>query len=304
VRHFVLRAGAEWLVRLLDLAMEPAKKATELPFADFNAHTFEARKRRCDKIDGMTSAFSMQVIDPILWFQAESLRTAIGHIVELGVFKGRSAMLLSGHLRPDEKLILVDPESYVSDELPSMGASTKFLKLTSETFRGSPLYRELSSSVRFLHIDSSHQYRTTLAEMRMADDLLSSDGIVCLDDFTNLHYSQILPAIFKYLFTTRTNLRVFLVTNEKCYLCRKPRHGVYSYFVRQHLVSAIKRRGTSSVLSKTDHDPEYSAFYVTPKLSENEPGLYGEHIYRQHYFFEERVRFRRLRNLGSGSIDY
>ena len=84
----------------------------------------------------------------------------------------------------------------------------------SETFSTKyPEAKAFNSAVRFLHIDSSHSYRTTLAEMKLADRLLTPSGVACLDDFTNLNYSQILPAMFKHLYTERTDLAVFLVTN-------------------------------------------------------------------------------------------
>ncbi len=60
--------------------------------------------------------------------------------------------------------------------------------------------------------------------------MLSPDGILCLDDYTNLNYSQILAATFKYLFTRRTDLAIFLVTNEKAYLCRRRQFALSADF--------------------------------------------------------------------------
>src|SRR5262249_19718411 len=134
----------------------------------------------------------------------------------------------------------------------------------------------LKGRVRFLHIDSSHAYRTTLNEMALADELLSSDGIVCLDDFTNLNYSQILPALYKYLYTTRTDLTVFLVTDEKGYLCRRPFFERYAGLVLSRMIQEMTARGSEPVcLARTDADPEYRAFYLRKRLSPEEGPFYG-----------------------------
>jgi hypothetical protein len=134
-----------------------------------------------------------------------------------------------------------------------------------------------------MHIDSGHGYRTTFEEMKLADKLLCEGGIACLDDFTNLNYSQVLPAIFKYLFTTGTDLTVFLVTNEKAYLCRRAWFDRYATFVLDGLLDAMARRGNPAVtIARTDSDPEYRAFYLRPR-AQGETEKYGESIYRQFY---------------------
>jgi hypothetical protein len=81
-------------------------------------------------------------------------------------------------------------------------------------FRG---FRALREKCRFIHIDSSHSFDTTFHELQMSEHMVASGGIVVLDDFTNLNYSQILAATYKYIYTERTELMPFLVTEEKGY---------------------------------------------------------------------------------------
>jgi methyltransferase family protein len=261
------------------------RRAASLPVIHARrAHDFASVERLASGIDGMMSIFSMQVMDSVLSFQAE-LNVA-GHVVEFGVYKGRSAAVLSAHVTPPERLILVDVEKLITEEtLSKLFTRAEFVLGRSEEYsRTSPDYPDLRSAVRFLHVDSSHTFRTTLAEMRLADELLSPDGIVCLDDYTNLNYSQILPAIYKYLFTNDTDLTVFLVTDIKCYICRRKFFDRYAGFVLQRILPALAERGNTSVsIARTDRDEEYKAFYVRPKDSPDEGDRYGESIYGHFY---------------------
>src|SRR5262249_34148435 len=57
-------------------------------------------------VEGMLSSFSMAVLQTTLQFQAEN--EVGGHIIEFGTYRGRSAAILAGSVREDERLILVD----------------------------------------------------------------------------------------------------------------------------------------------------------------------------------------------------
>jgi hypothetical protein len=123
-------------------------------------------------------------------------------------------------------------------------------------------YSELKSRCRFIHIDASHQFASTLHELAIADQLIAEDGLVALDDFTNLDYSQNIAAIYKYLYTTRTKLTPILVTNEKAYLCRRNAFSYYGNFVLHHAVAEMADRMIDAALARTDRHPEYRAFYL------------------------------------------
>lgn len=247
-------------------------------------HDFQSVQQLASNIDGMLSVFSMQVIDSLLSYQADL--SIAGHIVEFGVYKGKSASVLSAHVTKPERLILVDVDRKITEEtLSSFFSPAEFVLGRSEDYaRTYPSYDDLRSNVRFLHVDSSHAFRTTLDEMKLADELLSPDGILCLDDYTNLNYSQILPAIYKYLFTARTDLTVFLVTDIKCYICRNAYFNQYAGYVLRDMLPAMAERGNTSVaISRTDRDREYKAFYLRPKDTPDEGDRYGESIYGHFY---------------------
>ena len=234
-------------------------------------------------IEGMMSPFSMQVMDALLAHQ-EALGVT-GHLLEFGVYKGRSAYLVSAHVREQERFILVDIRQLLTEEvLGKLHARPEFVLGRSEDFRENFEVSAIRNSVRFLHVDSSHAYRTTLAEMALIEDLLAPDGIACLDDFTNLDYSQILPAAFKYLYTTETDLAFFMVTRDKGYLCRRPMFDCYGSFVLRKILGEMRIRGNPEVvLSRTDADPEYRAFFLRERYPGEQGQHYGEHLYGEFY---------------------
>src|ERR1700730_10779323 len=73
-------------------------------------HYFDESKAIAESIEGMLSPFSMAVMDSLLAFQAE--RGVKGDIVELGVYRGKSAAILAGRISAGERLHLYDIADY------------------------------------------------------------------------------------------------------------------------------------------------------------------------------------------------
>jgi predicted O-methyltransferase YrrM len=248
-----------------------------------NANFF-AGKAAAEEIEGMFSPFSMAIIDSLLSLQKGS--HIGGNMLEFGVYRGRSAALLGRHLGPDERLVLVDIADYLDRRaIESFKASTDFLLTPTENFRSAYAeYRQRSHSFRFIHIDASHAYRATFTELQMADRLLSERGIIALDDFTNLSYSQNISAIFKYLHTARTDLTMFLATDEKAYLCRKSQREFYAAFVLDRMIAEMGSRDIDNLyLARTDMDLEHRAFYARKRLPEETGHFYGRDIYEGNF---------------------
>jgi hypothetical protein len=234
-------------------------------------------------IEGMMSSFSMQVMDAVLAYQGSD--DLAGHILEIGVWKGRSASIMSAHVRAGERLILCDVSQFLTEEvLGKLYARPEVVEASSRDFAALFDVASLRGAVRFAHLDSGHGYRDTLAEMALIDDVLAPNGIACLDDFTNLNYSQILPAVFKYLYTTSTDLTFFLVTNDKGYLCRRAHFDRYATFVLRQMVNEMRARGNDdAMIARTDMDPEYRPFYLRPRAPDETGDHYGPALYAACY---------------------
>jgi len=235
-----------------------------------------------ESIEGMMSRFSVSIFDCLLAHQAA--RGLDGDIVELGVFRGKSAAVLARHLTEKQSLHLYDiNDNFDRTRLERTGKRMIFnvantLDLRPRDFAG------LKRSVRFCHIDASHMLMPTMHEMALADYMLADNGILCLDDYTNLNYSQILAAAFKYLFTTSTDLTMFMVTNEKAYLCRRKSFAPHEAYILDELRQDMAVRGMEDTcLARTDLSPDYRAIHVRLKEGNETDDLYGASIYGQFY---------------------
>ncbi|WP_027664962.1 class I SAM-dependent methyltransferase [Rhizobium leguminosarum] len=246
-----------------------------------DAAVFSKSQRAAENIDGMLSTFSMAAMDSLL-----SLQKAKGAVLEFGTYKGRSAAILANRVAPDEKFILVDIADYLDlQAIRSINPGVDFVQCASREFRRKyPDFRSIRKKSRLVHVDTSHSYRDTYSEMRLCDELLSPEGIAVFDDFTNLNYSQILPAIYKYIYTNRTDLCVFMVTDEKCYLCRKSHLNNYLSFVLQGIIRSMAVRGINdAMIARSDWHREYRAIYLRTKSDGETGDRYGEEIYGNFY---------------------
>ena len=236
-----------------------------------------------DEIEGMFTHFSMSVIDALLSFQKDT--GVEGDMLEFGVFRGKSAALLGRHLNPSEHLTLVDISDYLDRRaIEPFGSAATLMVCGTEDFKKKYAdYNRKRRSFRFIHIDASHNFRPTFRELSMADELLANDGIIAMDDYANLNYSQNIAAIFKYLFTKKTDLMMFLLTNEKAYLCRRSALAKYLPFVLDRILAEVASRGIPSCLARTDSDPQYQAFYLRPREATDDSCFYGLNIYSSLY---------------------
>ncbi|WP_245490072.1 class I SAM-dependent methyltransferase [Rhizobium ruizarguesonis] len=250
-----------------------------------DAERFRSSQTVADQIDGMLSAFSMAAMDSVLSLQASNPKIS-GNVVEFGTYKGRSAAIIAPQVRRSEKFVLVDVADYLEVErIRAIHADVEFVRCRSEEFPSRyPDYKQLRKNCRFIHVDSSHAYRTTFQEMKICDALLSPGGVAVFDDYTNLNYSQVLPAIYKYIYTTNPDLAVFMVTDVKAYLCRKKYLNYYLSFVLQGALPSMTARGIEdAIISRTDWDTEYRAIYLRTREPGETGPHYGQEIYGRLY---------------------
>src|SRR5258708_9304320 len=225
----------------------------------------------------MMSHFSMAAVDSLLAFQAQQGIT--GDMVEMGVFRGKSAAVLARRMSPSETLHLYDIEDYLDrDKVGRSSTKIEFnIKNTFDLKRRD--LKNLKRSTKFCHVDASHMFDPTVHEIDLADYMLADYGILCLDDFTNLNYSQILSSTFKYLFTRQTDLTIFLVTAEKAYLCRRRALPIYEQFILNDMQGQMTARGIpSTCIARTDTTDSYRAFHLREKLKCEPNYRYGQSI--------------------------
>ncbi len=241
---------------------------------------YDERIALAGRIEGMFSAFSMAVLDTALGFQ--SARGVTGDILEIGTFRGKCAALMAQHLRPGERLTLVDIADYLDRAaLEPLKDRIDFILAPSDRLASTmPGYRARRGTFRFIHIDASHGYRETQHELGLAEHLLGRGGIIAMDDFTNLNFAQNMAAIFHYLFTRKTDLRMFLLTYEKAYLCRKGDSDFYLKCVLEQAVPEMRGRGIDAVIARTSSSRKFHPFYLRARQAADRTSFYGEESYR------------------------
>jgi len=199
-----------------------------------------------------------------------------GDLFEIGSFRGKSATIMAHHARPEENVILVDSEleGNVMDETLARVDQIK-PGTTIHVCRSDELTRRMdvdaaASSCRWIHIDGGHTMAAVINDLKVADTLLKHDGMICMDDFFAPQWPQVTAAVFRFLYTSVTDLNLILVGFNKGYLCRTSALKSYLRFIAEELSQALDERATPNTMAKTDYDPFINCFGVSAKIGDFE----------------------------------
>lgn len=149
-----------------------------------------------------------------------------GDLCELGVYLGRSSVIVGDFVRPNERFVVVDLFGSTDDFTDSSQDQANraendrsYHTLTRQKFEANYLalhddlpevYQEPSSrvvehlgesSVRFLHIDASHLYHFVAEDVRNAKWLLRPGGLVVFDDYRSAHTPGVSAAVWQAVFS-------------------------------------------------------------------------------------------------------
>jgi len=173
------------------------------------------------------------------WQHEDGLR---GDLLEIGVYKGKSAILL-GHLLGDgERLVLCDlfdeptPSSATSDDHSGYeGHALDGFLATYRHHHSQPpiVYQCLSNRLRdlestkafrMIHVDGSHLYNDVQSDIDLVPNVLLDGGIVILDDYRTLHTPGVSGAIWEAV-ATRSLLPICLTHDKMFASWGPPRPG-------------------------------------------------------------------------------
>ena len=128
----------------------------------------------------------------------------VGGVVELGVFKGKSAVLIGKHVRAGEVFTVCDLFDDIETDAAADPKEQRFFRtqsLTQAEFERNYLafHRELPrvvkgptgtitrhvapGSARFVHIDAGHTYALVREDTASAKVMLRENGVVVFDDY-------------------------------------------------------------------------------------------------------------------------
>jgi len=230
-----------------------------------------AFKKVQSKFQGYFYDDSAALWDALLEFQ--TTQSIKGHMMEIGVFKGRSALMSSLHLRNDEKFLLVDIE-YMDEARsnldPFLGHRACFLKKHSHDLQDSDL-TGFRHACRWVHIDGDHTGEAVMNDIALGETLLSPDGVLILDDFYNPMFPQLTEAVYSYLATNKYKLSMFLCGWNKAYLTRPTYARFYRKMIQQHLAKALHEREIHEfTIHKSAPLDECTAFGVSGRFMDRD----------------------------------
>jgi len=174
--------------------------------------------RAHDSIDGWLYP------DDVLLFQEinalQGLSKVNGDLLEIGVYHGKSAILLGYFPRQEERLVVCDLfQSQGQTRENQAERQVWYPELTRKTFEENYLrfhhrlpsivvcpstkliqIGSLTRTFRFIHIDGSHLYSIVRRDIHTAKLLLKNKGVVAFDDYRSIHTPGVAAAIWQEVF--------------------------------------------------------------------------------------------------------
>ena len=222
---------------------------------------------KLNAIDGWLSRNSAALLDSVLEAQA-TLGIPTTGVAEVGVWQGRSAVLMLRHAAADEKVLLLDSWLQVDAIRRSLDATRDLyspkaaIVVVQDT--SMRLIREVDPRVglRLIHIDGDHTAAGLRQDLLVSRQVLSAHGIIVLDDIFNFVYPQLTKELFTFLDSEGRDLACFLLGFNKAYLCKKRVAEYYGEWIYQNLVDSLERREVPSTLCRTTDKSEWVGFSV------------------------------------------
>ena len=176
-----------------------------------------------------------------------------GDLCEVGVYHGKSFLPLACLREPDETAVAIDcfseqqfnrDDSGVGSREALQSNLTKLIKqcndmscedhswlrvisVDSTTLTPQQLVDGGYGSIRVFSIDGSHTAEATALDLQLAQDTISTGGVVILDDVFNPDWPGVISGLTQHTNAPTSTLRPFLVGFNKVFICRQEYHASY-----------------------------------------------------------------------------
>ena len=181
--------------------------------------------------------FNILSAKSLLWLDFIQKKENIeGNIFEIGVFLGKSAILLGlfvdqekerlglcDHLMAGEKLKISQKEVCYKN-LNSYFDSLGFIDVYEKD--STKLTQDECKNIRIFHIDGGHTFKHLTNDLSLADKSIIEKGLILIDDFFNPRCPEVTEGIYQYL-KERSTLLPLLITYGKLVLCKS---SMYSWY--------------------------------------------------------------------------
>jgi hypothetical protein len=187
-------------------------------FSPIGASPLQRYLKDFPDIPGFFQFESMVIWDFLL--TAQERLGVKGNLLEIGVYKGKSAVLAALYMRPEEWCVFVDispmPESEAAIR-KFRPANNLFLQCRSGDLMSHRELREAAGTFRWCHVDADHTGYSTMHDMEVAAYLLRESGIICIDEFFNFRYPQLTAAVYQFLAARPFDFKMLFCGANKCY---------------------------------------------------------------------------------------
>lgn len=172
-----------------------------------------------------------------------------GNLLEIGVFEGKSTVLLGQNLTPGDEFHVCDIFDGETDTKNELEIQSSYPGLSRERFERNmfgllgtlPVIHQCQStklkeilgskSFRFIHIDGSHLYHHVIEDLRYASaSLLQDIGIIAVDDYRAQHTVGVAAAVWEMII--EGSLIPFAITPAKMYLVKPNSIVKQNHFTR------------------------------------------------------------------------
>lgn len=226
---------------------------------------FEEYLKRSREVPGFVVPESVAVWDCLLTFQRD--RQLSGPLIEIGVYYGKSAIMLAMHASEAEKVFLVDFSDFVdaAEAVIKTVKPTNVVILKHKSSHGAVwgLTSTHTHRFRWVHVDGDHKAETVWNDLELGNLLLADEGILCVDDFLNPRYPQLIYAVCTFLEKHRAELQMFLCGFNKAYLVRPNVLLTHLRFVKEQLGNQLGVRGVKEItIYKTDYPGVLNCFGI------------------------------------------
>jgi|694.fasta_scaffold50205_5 predicted O-methyltransferase YrrM len=184
--------------------------------------------------------------------------TIQGPILEIGCYKGKSAILLGKLLGEKEELFLVDLFEKISTE--NVMDTPLYAGLTQRNLERNLRLYQIDATVlkidsqdimetlstrnfRMIHIDAGHTYGPVSKDLHSAISMIQDDGVIILDDYRNISFPGMWLAFAEFL--SNKNASVLFATETKVYLVKTEHLETYKSLL-EHIRESPKFRILSS----------------------------------------------------------
>lgn len=196
-----------------------------------------------DNVDGwLQRAASLRTMG-ILAYQERS--EIDGPILEIGVYKGkylsvlaRSAQRTGDRVLGVDTFQFVDPQEVLdclSRTPETADARVELWKCFSHECTAQATISKLGARPRFISIDGSHEKEDVFLDLVLAEQIVSSKGIVAVDDFINPVAFGVNEAVHMFFSIPRKLVPVAYIDN-KLFLSHRAHAGYYRYSIEQDIL--------------------------------------------------------------------